>query len=311
MIEVPRAGDFTAPDLVRGLFQRDTNTKQEMMTRVPRGSLLVLVAVPAAVFCLLALLALGLIGVLAFTAAGLHASLSHGAARALLAAGGLVACGGAAIAVPFVERRVLGGRRREQTADQRRLTRLTRAMSLAIVFLLSTAAPAALREVEFQAEVATARNSGSEQARYRAIGALSHRGTSRAYRALKSIATNGVDAPLLRGQATVDLRRYPQSKHTLIELTTDPQPEVRRAAGTALLVFAHEEDAWAAVERLALSDDNLHVQEQVTVSIVYLKTDPSVADRRLALLREIARGKTPAAHTAALALERERRTPRQ
>jgi hypothetical protein len=276
------------------------------MVRVPRASLVVLVATPVAVFCLLVLLALGLIGFLAFAAADVDASLSHDAARVLLAAGVLVAFGGTVVAMRLVERRVFRCRRRDQTVAQRRLTRLARPMSIAIVALLSAAAPAAQREVDFQTEVATARYGGNQQARYRAIGDLSQRGTSRANRALESIATDRADAPLLRGQAAYDLRRYPQSKPLLIELTSDPHPNVRGAAGTALLFFADEEDAWAAVERLARSDDDLEVQHNVTVSIVYLKVHPSVADRRLALLREIARGKTPAAHTAALALQRER-----
>lgn len=274
------------------------------MVRAPRASLVVMVATPVAVFCLLVLLALGLIGFLAFAAADVRASLSHDAARVLLAAGVLVAFGGTVVAMRLVERRVFRCRRRDQTVAQRRLTRLARPMSIAIVALLSAAA--ALREVDFQAEVATARYGGNQQARYRAIGDLSLRGTSRANRALESIATDRADAPLLRGQAAYDLRRYPQSKPLLIELTSDPHPNVRSAAGTALLFFADEEDAWAAVERLARSDDDLEVQDNVTVSIVYLKVHPSVADRRLALLGEIARGKTPAAHTAALALQRER-----
>ena len=264
--------------------------------RPSRLSLAVLVVIPVFMFIVLTVATLMSIGMVALLSAMGHGSLTKEKAVPYWIGGGIITLAGTGLTSRFLERRVLG-RPAERTAPLRRLAWQARLVSAALAIAILVFGPMALREVSFLGNASAARGA-EDSTRFGAISTLGQRQTPRAYQTLHGIATNTADDPYARAEAIVAMSLYADATPAIIALAGDPDPIVREGAGRALLRFAGDAQAWAAIEKLA-RDETLLVRERMAEALAGPQFQSMPEEQRTALLREITKSDSPAAALSA------------
>jgi HEAT repeat protein len=273
-------------------------TESPAVRRAFRFPRTLLVAGPVVVFCAFAAASLVAIGVLSVLAAMGHGQLTASEALPYVLLGGAVtmaACTGTAL---LLERGLLGpaGLR---SPEMRTLAWQTRVASAALIVIITVSAPGAWSGWVKWRELTNARARGGSD-RYSAIYALGARGTPQARDTLITIARDTSEPEDARAAAVGALGLLQDTRDVLLSLSSDPAPGVRAAVGVSLLPRADEAAAWAAVEQLA-RDESLAVRERMAAALAEARIPAAAEERRRALLREIARGDTPAAALSAAA----------
>jgi HEAT repeat protein len=252
---------------------------------ISRARVAVLIIAPVVVFIVLAFTGLMFIGMVAFFSAMGHGSLTRAESIPYFVVGGIITLGGSALAMRVLERMLIAAKS-DRTPEEYALVKRTRTLSAALAAVVAIGGPPLMIEAGFQRKVATARSRGGYE-RTTAIYELGRERSSRAYGVLRDIASDKRDDPNARVSAAQVLADYPEAKSSLIALTHDENPDVRAAAGNALLMLADDDDAWSNIERLVRDDDVLTVRERMASSLASGRVHPAGAARRLALLKAL------------------------
>jgi HEAT repeat protein len=283
-----------------------------------RSRVAVLIAAPVIVFFVVGAAVMTFATLLIMGAAFSHQSVSGVSFFVVMGAGVAVTIVAATAARRILER-VLVGPKGNWTEAQQIFTRHTRVVVAVATAASVLLAPVVVNEWNYQRDAHAARSRD-----WAAIAALGDRKSVRGTRLLTEIATDRNEPPDVRVVAIQALRNSPDTTETLLALVSDQVPEVRAevagalsrdrrfmpslvamaddsapavrvAVGTALLTFADDPRAWETITRLATEDDSLVVRERMAESLVNAHVPRPALNQRLALLREIAGGSSPAA----------------
>jgi HEAT repeat protein len=264
----------------------------------PVGARVVLILVPVLTFAVFAVMTAMGIGMLAFLSAMGHGSLTSEEARPWWWFGAALSLTAAAVVTLVLERTVVGPRG-SRSAEIKSLTWQTRSVAATLIVALTIGGPpAAAWWADWRAQNRALSRRNPE--RYSAIVALELRPSPEARQTLLTIARDTSDDSGMRAAAIGALHPYPDVRDVLLSLAADPAPEVRAAAGRALLRSADDPRVWAVIEQLA-RDNSLAAREQMAAALAEAPVPAAAEESRRALLREIARSDTPVAALGAAA----------